>query len=320
MKAAVIRQYGSPSNLSIESVANPSPKANDVLIQVRAVSLNASDAEMLQGKPAYIRMFGPFKPRYKVLGSDVAGEVIAVGSDVGEFEPGDKVMGDAFDTFGCLAEQVCVPATRLIKMPENLSFEQAASLPQASVVAYQGLHYHKPVQSGQNVLVVGAGGGSGSFAIQLAKAMGAQVTGVDRTNKIHWIQTQGADHEIDFTRTDYCQSQHLYDFILDLVGHRPIADFDDILAPRGTYVMVGGTVPNLIRNLLFGRKLEKVHHRKTGILAHQQNTDHLQMLTDQLANGQLKNVIGQTFSFGQISQAFDCLIRGESLGKVIVTM
>ena len=204
MKAVVCEKYGSPDVLKVKDVKMPKPKRKEVLIKIRAVSINASDWEMLTAKPAYIRMLGPLKPKYKILGSDIAGIVEQVGKDVKEFIIGDAVFVDTFThNLGGFASYVCVPEDEILLKPKELTFEEAAALPQASTVALQGLRDMGEIKSGQKVLINGAGGGAGTFAIQLAKMYGVEVTGVDSTEKLNTVLSIGADYVIDYTKENF---------------------------------------------------------------------------------------------------------------------
>jgi len=206
MKAMVYTKYGPPEVLQLKEVDKPCPKDNEVLVKVYAVSLNASDWELLRGRPLYTRMMGVLKPKFTILGSDLAGIVEIVGAKVKRFQPGDAVFGDIFECMGALAEFVSVPENTLTLKPESLSFEQAAAIPQGACIALQGLCDKGQLQSGQKVLINGAGGSAGSFAVQMAKSFGAEVTGVDKTQKWAMMRSMGADHVIDFTQEDFTQT------------------------------------------------------------------------------------------------------------------
>jgi NADPH:quinone reductase-like Zn-dependent oxidoreductase len=247
MKAIVYDKYGSPDVLSFEEIEKPRPKDDEVLVKVAAVSLNTSDWECLCGRPAYARIFGLLRPRHRVLGSDVTGTVEAVGNNVNQLQVGDEVFGDTMGTFGGFAEYACVHEKVLMKKPSSLSFEQTATIPQAAIIALQGLRQGGELQPGQKVLINGAGGGSGMFAIQLAKLRGAEVTGVDNGNKLEHMRAMGADHVIDYTQVDFAKAGVKYDLILDLVGTRSAAAHNGALNRGGRYVIVGGTMASLLQ-------------------------------------------------------------------------
>ena len=230
MKAIVYTEYGPPDVLQLKEIEKPIPKDNEVLIKVHAVSVNASDWEFLTGTPAYVRMWGLFKPKYKVLGSDIAGRAEAVGNSVKKFRPGDEVFGDILGSFGGLAEYACAPEDSLMLKPASMTFEQASAMPQAGLVALQGLCDKGQIQSGQRVLVNGAGGGAGTFAVQLAKSLGAKVTGVDSARKLELMRSIGADYVIDYRQEDFTRNGQQYDLILDLVARRSVFDNKRALA------------------------------------------------------------------------------------------
>src|SRR4029453_8773671 len=250
MKAVVCTRYGSPDVLRYTDVDQPVPKDNEVLVKVRAVALNASDWEVLRGTPLYSRIGGAFRPRHHNLGSDIAGRVEAVGGAVTLFQPGDDVFADILGSMGGFAEYVCVPENVLVRMPAGMAYEEAAALPQAGAIALQGIRERGQVRPGQRVLINGAGGGSGMYAIQLAKVDGAEVTGVDNAEKLDFMRTLGADHVIDHRRRDYTRNGCAYDLILDVAAYRSAFAYKRALAPGGRYLYVGGSVPTLLQVLV----------------------------------------------------------------------
>src|SRR6266496_2730118 len=250
MKAIVYHQYGSPDVLKLEEVEKPTPKDNEVLVKIRAVSINGSDWEGLRGKPLYARLGGLRKPSNKILGSDIAGRVEIAGKNVREFQTGDEVFGEMPEYRGGFAEYACVPETALIRKPASLTFEEAAAIPQGAVIALQGIRDQGQVQPGQKVLINGAGGSAGTFAVQLAKYYGADVTGVDNTSKLDFMRSLGADHVIDYTREDFTKSGKQYDLILDVIAHRSVFAYKRALGPNGSYFMVGGSVATMFQMLL----------------------------------------------------------------------
>ena len=252
MKAIVHDQYGSPDVLKLAEVEKPAPKDNEVLIKVHAVSVNGSDWEGLRGKPLYARLGGLRKPGNKILGSDIAGRVEAVGKNVKQFQPGDEVFGEMAGYRGGFAEYACAPEKLLARKPAGMTFEQAAAIPQAAVIALQGIRDKGQVQPGQKVLINGAGGSAGTFAVQLAKLYGAEVTGVDNTGKLDFMRSLGADHVIDYTREDFTKNGKQYDLILDVIAHRSVFAYKRALKPNGTYFVVGGSVATLFQMLLLG--------------------------------------------------------------------
>jgi NADPH:quinone reductase-like Zn-dependent oxidoreductase len=220
MKAIVRHKYGSPDVLRLEEVDTPVPADDEVLIKIYAVSINGSDREALIGKPLYARLGGLRRPGYPILGSDIAGQVERAGKNITQFQPGDEVFGEIPGYHGGFAEYACAPERTLARKPAGLTFEQAAAIPQAGVIALQGIREKGQVKPGQKVLINGAGGGAGTFAVQLAKLHGAEVTAVDNTGKLEFLRFLGADHVIDYTRQDFTQTGKQYDLILDVIAHR----------------------------------------------------------------------------------------------------
>ena len=319
MKAVVRTVYGSPEVLSLEEVERPVPRPDEVLIRVRATSLNASDWEMLRGKPLYGRMTGLFRPGIKILGSDVAGTVEEVGSGAVGFAPGDEVYGDIFERWGGFAQWVCAPVSMLRPKPGSMSFEQAAALPQSGVIALQGLADRGRLQPGQSVLINGAGGGGGTFAIQIAKLLGAEVTAVDNEQKLALMAELGADHVVDFAQQDVTQNRARYDLILDLVGHHRLSDFRRSLAPGGRYLLVGGSMGLLLNTLFAGSLVSLLSRRKMGILALQVNQG-LDVLEEHFASGAVVPVIDRCYPLAETPAALRRLGEGRALGKLIITM
>ena len=252
MKAVVYTAYGPPDVLQLKEVAKPTPKDDEVLIKVAAVSINRSDWEGLRGTPLYARIGGLLKPRHQILGSDIAGRVEMVGRKSSHFQPGDEVFGHILSYTGGFAEYVCTREKALAPKPASLTFEEAAAIPQAAVIALQGIRDKGQVQPGQTVLINGAGGGAGMFAVQLAKSYGAEVTGVDNTGKLDFLRSLGADHVIDYTQEDFTKNGKQYDLILDVVAYRSVFAYARALRPNGRYFMVGGSVATLFQIVLLG--------------------------------------------------------------------
>ncbi len=320
MKAIVYHQYGSPDVLKMENIEKPTPRDNEVLIKVRAVSLNSSDNEFLRGKPAYVRAWGLRKPKINILGSDLAGIVESVGKNVTLFKPGDEVFGDVFDSWGCLAEYVCAREDKIMHKPASMTFEQAAAIPQAAVVALQGLRYKREVQPGQKVLINGAGGGAGSFAIQLAKLFGAEVTAVDNTGKLDMMLSLGADHVIDYTKENYTRSEQQYNFILDFVGSHPVLNNKQVLTAKGIYAIVGGSVPRVLQVAIRGLWISIITGKKMGILMHKQNIKDMTYITELYEAGKVKPIIDKCYPLSETAEAFQHLGDRKAQGKVVVTI
>ena len=315
MRAAVRRGYGQGEVIQLEDIALPVPDDDDVLLKVAAVSLNASDWEFLTGSPAYVRMWSIDKSR--ILGSDVAGTVEAVGKNVTTFQPGDDAYGDVLGSWGGLAEYAAVPAKLLSKKPAWMTFEQAAAMPQAGIVALQGIRDAGQVQPGQTVLVNGAGGGSGTFALQLAKLYGAEVTGVDSAQKLELMRSLGADHVLDYAKQDFTRTGKRYDLVLDLVNRRTLRDNRRAVAPGGLYLMVGGSVPRLLELALVGPLVSLFSRKKSRLLMVQANRG-LDDLAELFEAGKLTPVIDRTFLLGEAAAALEYLGRGQALGNVVV--
>jgi len=320
MKAVVYKKYGLPDVLHLQEVETPTPKDDEVLISVRVTSINASDWEFLTAKPAYVRMWGFLKPKKAILCSDISGVVEAVGKNVTRFNPGDEVFGDLLYSWGGLAEYLCAKEEALMLKPASMSFEETAALPQASTVALQGLNDAGQIQPGQQVLINGAGGGAGTFAIQLAKLYGASVTGVDNTEKQDLMRLLGADHVVDFTQEDFTENGQHYDLILDLVNHRSIFDYKRALAPEGAYVMVGGSLVRILQVALLGPVISKLTSKKMGMLFHQQNHNDLAHMISLCEQGKVVPVIDKRFSLSDAAVAFQYFGDGHAQGKVVISV
>jgi NADPH:quinone reductase-like Zn-dependent oxidoreductase len=318
MKAVVYTRYGPPDVLRLTDVETPTPKGNEVLVKVHAVSLNASDWEMLRGKPLYSRIGGPFRPRHHVLGSDIAGRVEAVGQYVTLFQPGDDVFADILSYMGGFAEYVCVPEKALAPMPTGMTYEQAAALPQAGAIALQGIREKGQARPGQQVLINGAGGGSGMYAIQLAKLDGAEVTGVDNAEKLEFIRSLGADHVIDYTRENFTRNGRAYDLILDLAGYRSAFAYQRSLAPEGRYLYVGGSVGTLLQALLIGPMLGRADGKKIRLLPVRLGAQHLTPLVELCQAGTITTIIDRGYPLSEVPDALRFLGEGHAKGKVVV--
>ncbi len=318
MKAVVYTRYGPPGVLRLAEVETPVPKDHEVLVKVRAVSVNASDWEMLRGRPLYARIGGPFRPRHHILGSDIAGRVEAAGRHATLFRPGEDVFADILSSMGGFAEYVCVPQSALARMPAGLSYEQAAALPQAGAIALQGIQDKAGLRPGQQVLVNGAGGGSGMYAIQLAKLSGAEVTGVDNAEKLEFMRSLGADRVIDYTREDFTASGRAYDMILDLAAHRSAFAYRGSLAPGGRYLYVGGSAGTLLQVLLLGPVLGRADGKKIRLLAVRLGAKHLAPLVELCQAGKITIVIDRRYPLSQVPRALRYLGEGHAKGKVVI--
>jgi NADPH:quinone reductase-like Zn-dependent oxidoreductase len=320
MKAVVYTRYGPPDVLRFTDVETPTPRDNEVLVKVHAVSLNASDWEVLRGKPLYSRMAGPFRPHRRILGSDIAGRVEAAGRDTSVFQPGDDVFADILSSLGGFAEYVCVPERALARLPAGMTYEEAAALPQAGAIALQGVRDKGQVEPGQKVLINGAAGGSGMYAVQLAKLYGAEVTGVDNAEKLEFMRSLGADHVIDYTREDFTRNGRSYDVILDLAGRRSAFAFQGSLMPGGRYLYVGGSVATLVQVLLIGPLIGRAEGKKIRVLAVRQGAQHLAPIVELCQAGKIATVIDRRFRLSEVPEALRYLGDGHAKGKVVVVI
>jgi len=320
MKAIVYRNYGPPEVLRLEDIEKPQPTEDQMLIKIHAVSINGSDREGLIGKPFYARFGGLFRPGNPILGSDIAGRVEFVGKNITESKPGDEVFGEIPGYQGGFAEYVCTHGRTMSMKPASMTFEEAAAIPQAGVIALEGIREKGQVQPGQKVLINGAGGSAGSFAVQLAKLDGAEVTGVDNTGKMEFMRTLGADHVIDYTHEDFTQGGGQYDLILDFVAHRSVLAYKRALKPSGTYFFVGGSVAVLLQSLLFGPLIRKVSGKKIGFLAIPQNRKDLIAITALCESGQITPIIDKQYRLSDVPEAMRYVGEGRAKGKVVITV
>lgn len=320
MKAITYTEYGSPDVLQIKEVAKPTPTDDEVLIKVQAVSVNRSDWEGLRGKPLYARIGGLLKPRHQILGSDIAGRVEMAGRNIRRFQPGDEVFGDILGRMGGFAEYVCARERALALKPASMTFEEVAAIPQAAVIALQGIRDKGQVQPGQKVLINGAGGGAGTFAVQLAKLYGAEVTGVDNTGKLDFMRSLGADHVIDYTREDFTRNGKQYDLILDLVAHRSVFAYKRALRPNGSYFFVGGSVATIFQILLLGPWIRRTTGKKIRLLAVQPNLKDMVYITELYEAGKVVPIIDRRYPLTEVPEALRYLGEGRAKGKVVITV
>jgi NADPH:quinone reductase-like Zn-dependent oxidoreductase len=320
MKAIVCDSYGSPDVLQLREVEKPAPKEDEVLVRVHAASVNASDVETLRGV-FIVRMGGPLKPPYKILGSDIAGRVEAVGGNVKQYQPGDEVFVDlSVCGFGAFAEYACVPEEVLAPKPASMAFEEAATIPTAAILALQYLRDKRRVQPGQKVLIVGAGGGVGTFAIQIAKAFGAEVTGVDNASKLDLMRSIGADHVIDYTQEDFTRSGQRYDRILAVAGYRSILDYMRALSPRGFCAYVGGSTAQVFQALFLAPLISMTGRKKMGIVLWKPNKkEDLVFLEELFEAGKLVPVIDRRYPLSEVPEALRYLEEGHARGKLVIT-
>lgn len=321
MKAIARSEYGSAAVLKLQEVDKPIVSNQGVLVKVHATSVNAGDWHLMRGTPLITRLIygGLCQPKVKILGFDVAGRVEAVGNDVTQFKPGDEVFGDLSECgFGAFAESVCAAESALVLKPNTISFEEAAAVPGAALPALQGLRDCGHIQPGQKVLISGASGGVGSFAVQIAKVFGAEVTALCRTEKIDKVRSLGPDHIIDYTQIDVTQSGIDYDVILDAAAYRSVFDYFSILKPGGTYVLVGGSIARLFQILLLGSLISKFSRRRVTTLVSTPNQADLQILKDWLASGAIAPLIDHIYSLVELPSAISKLEQRQVAGKVVV--
>ena len=320
MKAIVYHQYGSPDVLKLEEVEKPTPRDDEILVKVHAVSVNRSDWEGLIGKPLYARIGGLRKPSSKILGSDVAGRVEMVGKNNKEFQPGDEVFGEMGDYHGGFSEYVCTRGRAWALKPAGITFEEAAAIPQAGVIALQGICTKGHVQLGQKVLINGAGGGAGSFAVQLAKHYGAEVTGVDNAGKLDFMRSLGADYVMDYTREDFTKNGKQYDLILDVIAHRSVFAYKRALRPNGSYFAVGGSVVTMLQIFLLGPRIRRTSGKNVQVLAVQRNRKALASITELCEAGRVVPVIDRRYPLSEVAEALRYLGEGRAKGKVVITV
>ena len=324
MKAIICTKYGSPDVLQLQEVEKPAPKDDEVLIKIHAASINSRDWRMVRANPFFIRLAagGFLRPKNKILGGDVAGQVEAVGGNVKQFKPGDDVFGclPSATGRGTFAEYVCVNENAIALKPFNLTFEQAAAVPVAVLTALQGLRDKGNIQPGQKVLINGASGGVGTFAVQIAKAFGAEVTAVCGARNLDMARSLGADHVIDYTREDFTRNGQQYDLILAVNGYRSISDFLRALKPGGNYVVAGGSMRQLIQAALQGRQIPKVEDKKTHIVSLVQSQTDLFLLKELLESRKVIPVIDGCYPLHKTADAFWYFEKEHAKGKVIITM
>ena len=316
MKAIVYLKYGSPDVLRLQEVRKPVPRDDEILLKVRAASANAYDWRHLRADPFFIRLMGAglFKPKHRILGADVAGQVEAVGREVRQFRPGDEVFGEA--GFGAFAEYVCASGNRFVQKPPELTFEEAAAAPMAALTALQGLRDLGKIRAGQKVLINGASGGVGTFAVQIARSYGTVVTGVCSGPKMDLVRSLGADQIIDYTREDVTLNGQRYDLIFDIAAFRSLSKYKRILSPGGTYVLAGGSTARMVQIPflpLTGAKNMRM------IVAHVSQED-LRTIADWLKEGRIRSVIDRRCPLSETAEALRYLEEGRARGKVVITV
>jgi NADPH:quinone reductase-like Zn-dependent oxidoreductase len=325
MKAVVRRCYGPPDVLRLEDIEKPTPADNQVLIRIRAAAVNPFDWHYMRGKPYLMRIDAGFgTPKNPRLGVDYSGTIEAVGSNVSRFKPGDDVFGGKF---GALAEYVTAAEDGQIALkPANLTFEQAAAVNMAAITALQALRDRGKIQPGQKVLINGASGGVGTFAVQIAKSFGAEVTGVSSTRNVQMVRSIGADHVIDYTREDFTQGDQRYDVILDNIGNRPLLDIRRVLKPKGKYILIGGGGPDAgpwigpligpIKALVLSRFVSQ----DMGMMMAEVSQQDLAILSELLQAGKVTPVIDRSYKLSETAEAIRYLEEGHARGKVVIDL
>ncbi|MGA5691616.1 NAD(P)-dependent alcohol dehydrogenase [Cytobacillus pseudoceanisediminis] len=322
MKAIVYQKYGSPDNLRLTDLDKPVPKDHEVLIKVHAAAVNYGNLVLLRGKPYLARFaYGLLRPKHTIPGGDIAGQVEAVGKEVTQFQPGDNVFGDLSGCgWGGFAEYVSVPEKALALKPANISFEEAAAVPMAGVTALQALRDKGNIHAGQKVLIYGASGGVGTFAVQIAKSFGAEVTGVCSTRNLDILHTLGADYAIDYQKEDFTKRTEKYDLILAINGYQPISAYKRALRSAGTYVLAGGSGAQFTQAMVLGPWISLTGNKKMSSMLQRQNQKDLFYMRELLEAGKVKPVIDRLFKLSEVDKAFRYFEEGHAQGKVIITM
>lgn len=323
MKAITRRTYGFTEVLGLEEIPDPKPTDEEILVKVHAASVNKGDWEILRGDPLWVRLvgFGLRTPKIPTLGYDFAGRVEAVGRNVTALRPGDEVVGHSLEHgLGAFAEYVCVPErAAVVRKPASLSFEEAAAIPESGFIALQALREGR-LEHGKSVLINGAGGGAGSFAIQLAKSMGAEVTGVDNAEKQDFMRSLGADFVIDYTREDFAGRAKCYDLIVDIVGHHPMSTWKRALKPNGVYLAAGGSVSKVAEVVVVGAWISAISRKKMRMLAIKPNKQDLRTLVELVETGRITPAIDRRYPLAQVPAAIRYLADGHSKGKLVITI
>ena len=319
MKAIVYEKYGTPDVLQLKEVAKPVPGEDEVLVKVHAASINDWDLGLLYGDFINRMLNGLRKPRRNILGSDIAGKIETVGKKVKRFKAGDDVYGDLSGQWGGFAEYVCAPEKSLSLKPAAMSFEEAAAIPQAAMLAVQGLIDKGKIKQAQKVLINGAGGGVGTFAIQIAKLYNAEVTGVDKATKLEMLRSIGFDHVIDYTKEDFTKNGKVYDLILDAKTNRSAFDYARSLNRNGVYVTVGGSIGHLLQVLILAPLIRMIQSKHLRIVALKPNKD-LAFMNDLFEKGKVRTVIDGPYRLDQLGEAFRHFAKADHLGKIVITI
>jgi len=324
MRAIGYHTYGSPDVLKLEEVQKPVPQDDEVLVKVHAASVNAAELHLLRADPFLMRLmgYGLLKPKHTILGAAMAGRVEAVGRNVTQFQPGDEIFGDLTKCgFGAFAEYVCASEDALALKPANVTFEEAAAVPLAAVTALQGLRAKGQIKPGQKVLIYGAGGGVGTFAVQIAKSFGAEVTAVCSTRNVDMVRSIGADHVIDYTQADFTKNGQRYDLIFAVNGYHSIFDYKRALNAKGVYVFIGGSIAAMFQAMFLGPVISMTGRQKMGSMGvAQPSQQDLVFMKELLEAGKVVPVIDRRYPLGETAEALRYLEEGHAKGKVVITV
>lgn len=319
MKAIVYKKYGGPEVLQLKDVEKPIPGDNEILVKVKAVSVNPYEWHHMRGKPYFMRLIkGLFRPKNKILGNDISGIIERVGKNITEFKPGDEVFGDT--NYGGLAEYVCTPGDRMIQKPDNISFVEAASIPIAGITALQGLRDDGKISKGQKVLINGASGGVGTFAVQIAKSFAVEVTGVCSTRNMELVKSIGADHVIDYSRKDFTKMEESYDMIYDAVGNHHPSKLIKKLKPEGICVVAGFTNMKNMMSTSLMQSRTKNKDRKIILTSAKPNRRDIEFLKELIETRKIKPVIDRIYPIEETPQAIRYLETMHARGKVVINV
>lgn len=320
MKAVIYEKYGTAENLELKEIGKPVPKEDEVLIKIHAVSINDWDWQLLQGIPFINRIInGLFKPKIKILGSDVAGKIEAIGNDVKQFKLGDEVYGDLSNTWGGFAEYVCAKENALALKPAGMTFGQAAAIPQAAMLAVQSLIDKGNIQDGQKILINGAGGGVGTFGIQIAKQYDVEVTGVDNAEKLAMMKSLGFDYVIDYNKEDFTKSEYRYDLIIDTKTNRCVFEYVRALNPNGIYASVGGSTTKLLSVIIFAPLIKMILKKTMQLVVLKLNKD-LAYINNLFKDGKIMPVLDEPYKLSELPEAMRSFGEGRHKGKIIITV
>ena len=322
MKAIIQTKYGPLDNNKIGEVEKPIPGDGEVLIEVHASCVNYANVGIALGKPFMIRMWSGFrKPKFRIPGGDLAGKIVAIGKNVNQFKVGDEVYGDTGDgNFGAYGEYVCAPEKNIFLKPSNMTFQDAAAVPQAAVVALQGLRDAGKIGPGKKVLIYGASGGIGTYAVQIAKSFGTEVTGVCSTRNIELVKSLGADYIIDYKKEDFTKNEKSYDLILATAGYIPLTHYKKALSEKGIYVSAGGKMKQIMQALFFGSLLSKKNGKKIIALSHKDSQKDLEFIKNLIEAGKVKSVIDKVYNLEDIAEAFKYYAEGHTKGKIVIAV